>query len=702
MPSIVKVVIVNDAGLGADRTLRAALDQAGLPNLLEQMRARLARPLRIVIKPDLGAFAPNSPTATDPKLVEILVGILHELGHLEVVVGSAVEESSTWSDNRDAFSIADLLGYKFVAATGRPYDIADLSSNVDDHIFPPGNSLHGTGLSSIWGHADARIVFSKNTTDEFAGYALGLESLIGVLPLADKFLHYRNARDPGEAVADLLHVAPVHFAIIDALVSAHGAGGRRSPVPIETGTIIASPSIALADQIGAIKMGLDPFRSPIFTKVVERHGLPRRYEIQGSLAPYSNWQNVPAVLIKSNNYRAGSPDIERIVRPWLQRLDSDFFPLKSPIDAQVNRNLADFLRDTDSSPTARWLLVAANVFLGTLGHIFECYATLANKDALRQKAVGLGIDPTAFGEHDFAALVNELKQIEALVAEAPVSSPGFRWRYLDEAVLFSYSRTLPIAFEAFVDRVEIARTIQFMNDYLGGVIIELARDERGRPIRQSERNLYLPQPNYMVFYHGQLIDVTKLEVVEYQPDQHRLYWKTVRSENNSATFDDGIATFTRSSGGTTITITGRQLFTLPLLWQIVDLNSVPDIKAVLVNHAYREFFDRTVANLEALVEGRNIRLGLPADEPARRSEDWLAPLLRRAGEIIVPLLHGMNSATTTAAQTPGTLDADGFIHARPNMNAESAPSSAWIEQISHFVRGFSEAVQRDLEQRDSR
>ena len=75
-------------------------------------------------------------------------------------------------------------------------------------------------------------------------------------------------------------------------------------------------------------------------------------------------------------------------------------------------------------------------------------------------------------------------------------------------------------------------------------------------MRQAERNIYLPQPNYLVLYQGKPIDVSKLEVVEYAADRHRLYWKTVLSENGSATYDDGIATFERTSDGTRVTITG--------------------------------------------------------------------------------------------------------------------------------------------------
>ena len=192
-------------------------------------------------------------------------------------------------------------------------------------------------------------------------------------------------------------------------------------------------------------------------------------------------------------------------------------------------------------------------------------------------------------------------------------------------MVFRYTRALPIDFALFVRRVDIARTIQFMNDYLGGVVVALAHDTSGRPVRQAERNIYLPQPNYLVLYQGKPIDVSKLEVVEYEAGRHRLYWKTVLSENGSATYDDGIATFERTSDGTRVTITGRQQFALPTFWQVFDPDIVPGLKARLVTHAYQTFFDRTIANFEALVEGRDIRIGRPVDEPASPPVEQLMP-----------------------------------------------------------------------------
>ena len=215
-------------------------------------------------------------------------------------------------------------------------------------------------------------------------------------------------------------------------------------------------------------------------------------------------------------------------------------------------------------------------------------------------------------------------------------------------------------------------------------------------MRQAERNIYLPQPNYLVLYQGKPIDVSKLEVVEYAADRHRLYWKTVLSENDSATYDDGIATFERTGDGTRVTITGRQQFTLPLFWQVFDPDLVPGLKPRLVTHAYQTFFDRTIANFEALVEGRDIRIGRPVDEPAAPPVEQLMPLLQQIGEVAMPLLRqlaGRNDGTMAGADH--RIDSDGFVHITP---AQSAASDAeqWIAEITRFFDGLGQAVRRDL------
>ena len=658
---------------------------------------------RLVIKPELSGFSAASPLVTAPFLVEELIDLLHDRGYSNAAVVGAADSSALWAENRDLYALSDLLGYRFVTPKGRAYDIIDLADEPDESVFPAGSALHGSGLSRVWLDADIRIVFAKNRTDEEAGYALCLDTLLGVLPLPDKTLHYRRRRHPGDVAAALLAVAPVHLALIDAITSTHGAGGRRSPESIETATLIASSDIVLADYVGALKMGLDPVVSPILARVLRTHALPGRYTVSGGLGAYPGWANVPTPLLRSTQSRASAVALDRMVEPWLQCLDAELFPLRHPLDARLNATLAEFFADTGTSPSSQWLLILANALLGFIGQTIDSYRTLFDKDALRQQAVPLGFDPSTVPDAAFNRLVDELNALEPVAANAPEMSEGLRWRYVEDAVVFCYTRTLPIDYELFVSRVDVARTIQFMNDYLGGVIVPLAHDDTGRPIRQAERNIYLPQPNYLVLYHGKPIDVSKLEVVAYRADRHLLYWKTIGSENGSATHDDGIATFQRVAEGTRVTIIGRQLFTLPLFWQVFDLNLVPDLKATLVTHAYRTFFDRTMANFEAMVEGRDIRIGRPVDDSAAAAAEQLMQLAGTIGEAVMPLLRRATQQPRAVGDAAREVDSDGFVHVRPGTPAEPATEESpgldrWIAELGRFIEGLQQAARRDLAQ----
>jgi uncharacterized protein (DUF362 family) len=695
------VAIVDDSSLSATGKLAAAIDGAGLWTMLQGTRAgRSQDQVSIVIKPELAGFALGSPTVTEPTLVEALIDLLHDRGFTNVAVVGAADSSALWAENRDLYALSDLLGYRYTTPRDRCYDIVDLAGEQVEAVFPVESVLHGCAISRTWLEADIRIVFSKSRTDETAGYALCLDTLIGVLPLIDQDLHYRKRRHPGDVVTALLSAAPVGFCVIDAIAAAHGAGGRRMPTAIDTETVIATTDIVLADYVGALKMGLDPQVSPTFARVLRTHPLPARYIVAGSLDYYRNWENVPTLSLQTAQKRCRAEAFDRLVEPWLQQLDPDLFPLKHPLDARLNAMVAEFLADPGGNAISQWLLPLVNTLLGWIGEAIDSYRTLFDKDALRRHAVPLGIDLHAIPNGAFDALVEELLRLEPIAAAAPSVSSELSWRYLDEAVVFSYMRTLPIDFGLFVRRVDIARTIQFMNDYLGGVVVALAHDASGRPVRQAERNIYLPQPNYLVLYQGKPIDVSKLEVVEYDTGRRRLFWKTVLSENGSATYDDGIATFERTMDGTRVTITGRQQFALPPFWQVFDPDFVPGLKSRLVTHAYQTFFDRTIANFEALVEGRDIRIGRPVDEPAPPAAERLMPMLQRLGELAIPLLRRLpdrQDQTVTGADR--RIDPDGFIHitpAQPDGFRTAAGPDQWAAEIIRFIDGLGQAVRRDL------
>ena len=586
-------------------------------DLLDQALARIdfharvaerikARPddFSVVIVPALDAFAAGSPAATDPRLVEHVIDSLYDLGATRIVVGSTPDAASTWLENRDVFVVADFLGYRFKTEKGRPYDVVDLSDDLVDGPFSDASPLAGAALSRAWIDADLRIVFAANRTDEGDGYALCLSTLLSVLPLIDKHYHYRARRDVGAVAEALLEVAPVDFALIDAVVSAHGNGGGRVPKPIQTDTILAATSPALADHYGALLMGLDPFVSPVAAQALRHPGLLDDVRVIGSLAPYPGWINATPMLRASVARRSETVALDRSLRPTLQHVDRDLFPFRDPATDRLNAALAGIGGDDAAA-----LVTLLNLWLAEIGRAWTAYATLFNKDALRQCEAPINIDPASVGASDFAAIAGELAPLTMLLNGITADANGLRWRSHDGAILFDGVRRFPIRFDHFASAVEINRTIQFMNDYIGGSTMTVACDESGRVTQQIERNLYLPQPNYTVFLGGDLIDVTKLESVSYASDRRSMVWKTVKSANGSALSDDGIVTFEALGEDTLVTIFGRQQFSLPPLLAAFDLDLIPALKNFLVTEAYTRFFDRTFANLEAVAEGRDVRIG---------------------------------------------------------------------------------------------
>ena len=223
----VPVCVAQRAGASRDELLDTVLDRAGFWQLIAQRKGPL------VIKPDLDCYEAAPQAGTEPALVERLIDLLHDRGRSDVVVGEARNEADDWLHNRDPMMVPHLVGYRFVTAKGRAYEVVDLRA---------GDTIHDR-----WRNAAVRINFAKNRTHEDCHYALCVHNLAGLVsshaPIEERCLR-------------VLQEAPPHFNLIDAIVSAHGGAGHRAPRPIATHTLIASRNALLADWAGAARMGL--------------------------------------------------------------------------------------------------------------------------------------------------------------------------------------------------------------------------------------------------------------------------------------------------------------------------------------------------------------------------------------------------------------------------------------------------------------
>ncbi len=607
------------------RLLDEVIKQSGFWLRLEKTRLRLdveKKDFNILVKPDFNGFELTGSTATDPQLVEYLIDRLHAHNYTNVTVAESRNGFDRWLENRDVQILADLLGYQFVTPKGNTYEVVDLAEDLVPGPFQRDSILRGTPLPRIWNEAHFRIIFAKNKTDDENGYYLCLDNLISVLPLRDKDYHYKHRLNRSHVLVELLKHTKVDFCIVDACISNHGNAGSRVARPLETRTLIAGHHLLLTDHIAALKMGVSPDTSESHAEAVRQLGIPEPHRVDGDLTPYSNWVNVHPMVLHSTREREAWPEMSQLLQPWLQLIDHEAFPFKDPVHERLNRVLSHYLAGIDENITVFWTVVGFNYLLGTLHRAVKPLEVIYWKDAHRHEEVGLNIQAEDYTRKDYEAIAAYLEPLEEQVLALTPDSNGLRWIYhKDGSVLFEFSRIIPVGYDDFVRRVDVTKTIQYMNDYIGGSILQIQRDGHGRVTHQIERNLYLPQPNYLALYQGKNIDVSKLEWVRYSAREQKMFWKTVKSENGSAKFDDGTVRFVRlENGETQVTIFGRQQFTLPWFWEVINLDNYPALKHVLVTHAYTTFFTQTMANLEAVYEGRDVRIGKAWDPRAGESD----------------------------------------------------------------------------------
>ena len=717
-----RVTITQELGVEAVTLFDRALADAGFWTDLDRVRQAAAKSptvFRIIIKPDLDWYDPAAPTGTEPALVEHLIDLLHDRGYSNVTVGDGRNEEDGWLHNRGPAMVPDLVGYRFVTPKGRSYDVVDLRadplpSNGDRAVF-------AVAIGEHWAKADYRINFAKNKTHETLGYALCLYNLLGAVASSG------NARADRDAVDDcvqLLRTAPAHFNLIDAYTSAHGAAGHRAPQRLETHAFIGCVDALLADWAGAAKMGLDPYASPLNAVALQAVGLPRNYEIAGSVAPYPLWRNVHPLIADSARRRSRAEGLGSLAAAWFQATDRTRFPHRDFFSDRINSFVVPRMNALSDDARAFWAMVLLNRAIAWIDGVIESQRTLFAKDTLRRRVAPLRLDAAALDPSEYEAIRDELRPFKQLLTGLPRNRCGLRWRRVEDSVIFEASHVFPIAFDDFVAAVDIKRSIQYMNDYIGGSALAVRKDERGRVTHQAERNLYLQQPNWLVLFAGDLIDVEKIESIQYREDRHDIAWRTVGSPNGSAKHDDGDVSFVRSSGGTTeVRIFARQQFTLPMFFRVFDVNLLPEIRDPIIETAYSTFFTRTIANLQAAYDGRDFRIG--REMPNRTGHGAEGPSLARVlatgaaaiGELLrhrgdVGRLSEFLFSAVPAIPLPGVpaqSDAHGFAHfgpqaagttylgARADAQATIAGLAALARDAPDYAAGLADAVYRDLD-----
>ncbi len=674
----------------------------------------------IFIKVDLEFYLPKQNTATDPELVEYFIDLLYAKGFSNITIGDSCDGSDLWLENRNALILADLLEYNYTTTSGHDYEIADLSDDLVDFDFPMGSLLHGTPLSDTIVKADFIILFSKNKTDQCHYFSLGLHNFLRMLPLRNKSYHYHQHADVGDICYELAQSVKIDFCLIDAFNSNHSKMGSYANTPIATLTIIAGQDMVKTDAAAVIKMGLKLENSALYKKIIALESPFDSSNVTGSLEQYSHWQNTDLVISESSKYRKQAFYLENMIEPFFFQVDAEIFPFKEPLQQQINEFINPLYHRANTSSSGYNFVVLANCFIGILARGYKSFNLQMNKNSLWQQRVPLNVEAEKYKLKDYRDTGPYLDLLrKELTKLIELNETGLSWSFYEgQSILFQYVRRLPMNFDDFVSYVDVSKSIQYMNDYIGGLIVPIKVNQSGKNTYQLERNLYLPQPNYLAMAGGKNIDVTKLEFIKYTKNEHKIVWKTVFSENQSAEFDDGWVSFRRSGNDhVEINIFGRQLFTLPAFWQFSGIDHYPFMKSILVEDAYTHFFKTTMANFEAVAEGRDVKIGKPVvpdiDEPGQNrsgaipSQDDMVSMIDSLGEYFdLEKLSEIDWKTLFSSEEmnpPDYIDKHGFSHFS---KIEKAPFSSWpkfemkqllTDKSVQLLEAFFEDIKQTLE-----
>ncbi len=598
-----------------------------------------------------------APTPVSVGVIDLVVDELAIRGH-DVTLGGGLRVADRDRGVLSVAAMAAQAGLGGRTERGTAYQLVDLVSERGEPLDVPSHSiLSGVPISRLWSGAGLRVVLARAVTDLADGYAGCLDALALLAPVP--------GGAPAEVSADIARYAPPHLAIVDAVEASGGVDGRGVPLPVPTDTLIVGRDVALVDQTMAALMGEDRSAARPFAELLRLRGEPPG-TLDGNLSPWPDFPRADAGLREARRALDVLPQAARLFDAVAVAPPDGPRSEGQPMLRGLRELYAAWAR-ASSHPAARAGIGLALGLAGTLASSATGWLTTFDKDHVPTVVTSLGFDPADFAAAQYDGLPDFLAPFARLAAGAPTLADGLRWTRHDGAVVFRTEREVAARFADFVARVDVAEGISLMADYIGGRRVTVTADEAGRPVRQGERNVYLPQPNAAAAFGGKPIDVCKIELVERTGTAHRLHWRTILSPNGSARSDDGTLSFEDTGRGTVrLLVTGRQEFTLPPSLDPGVIARVPDLLDSLTTESYRRFFTSTFDNLEACFEGRPFRVGVPPDSG---DSPLLTDLLRVAVEQGREALLGETPTTASgrAVRRPvDEVDLHGFAHFRGN------------------------------------
>jgi uncharacterized protein (DUF362 family) len=256
-PSMVSVVKAPAYDQSIYDTMRRMLDSHSL-----DVRGR-----RVVLKPNLVEFEPESSINTNPLVVHAAMEAFRAMGAASVQIAEGP------GHRRNTLDLAEAAGYfKLVP------EFEDLFTdlNLDDvsRVYPHRQFsrveklyLPNTALS-----ADLLVSMAKMKTHHWVGATLSMKNLFGTVPggiygWPKNVLHWAGI---DESIADLHAAFPRKFAIVDGIVGMEGNGPIQG-VPKHAGVLVAGRDPVAVDATCCRIMCIDPFQIAYLRLSAEGH-----------------------------------------------------------------------------------------------------------------------------------------------------------------------------------------------------------------------------------------------------------------------------------------------------------------------------------------------------------------------------------------------------------------------------------------------
>src|SRR5579871_5060388 len=216
---------------------------------------------RIVLKPNLVEFDPNTSINTHPLVVHAAYEAFRRLGAADVRIAEGP------GHRRGTLDLADAAGY---FSTVPKFEDAFTDLNLDEvamRVIPePVSTLKSLYLPHTVLDCDLLVSLPKMKTHHWAGATLAMKNLFGLVPggvygWPKNVLHWAGIP---QSIVDLHSLFPKQFAIVDGIVGMEGNGPIQG-APKSAAVLVAGSDVVAVDATCCRIMGIDPAKIEYLT-----------------------------------------------------------------------------------------------------------------------------------------------------------------------------------------------------------------------------------------------------------------------------------------------------------------------------------------------------------------------------------------------------------------------------------------------------